>query len=75
MDLTVLEMEIGNPARPDITEKVGVFIDSGAIYYVVPATILDKLEIEALGKEEFKLVNGTKILRKKEAETIVNGSC
>ena len=42
---------------------------------MVPTTILDKLEIEALGKEQFELENGTKILRKKEAETIVNGAC
>lgn len=42
---------------------------------MVPTTIKDKLEIEALGKEQFKLVNGTKILQKNEAETIVNGAC
>ena len=74
MGLRVLEMEIGNPARPDIIKRE-FLIESRVIYSVVPTTILDKLQIEALGAEQFKLVNGTRILRKKEAETIVNGSC
>ena len=38
MGLTVLEMEVRNPANPDITKKE-FLIDSGAIYSVVPATI------------------------------------
>ena len=65
MGLTVLEIEVGNPANPDITEKVEFLIDSGAIYSVVPGMILDKLGIKPLGKEEFRLANGTKIMRKK----------
>jgi hypothetical protein len=37
---------------------------------MVPATILDKLEIEALGKKQFKLVNGTRIFRKKKLKPL-----
>ena len=41
-------------------------MDSGAIYSVVPATILRKLGIKPLrGKEEFRLANGSKIERRK----------
>jgi len=29
MGLTVLEIEVGNPASPDVTEKVEFLIDSG----------------------------------------------
>jgi hypothetical protein len=36
MRLTYLEVEIGDPANPDITEKMKFLVDSGAIYSVVP---------------------------------------
>ncbi|MEW6675219.1 MAG: aspartyl protease family protein [Nitrospirota bacterium] len=65
MGLTVLEIEVGNPANPDVTERVEFLIDSGAIYSVVPVPILEKLGIKPLTKEEFRLANGTKIVRKK----------
>lgn len=65
MGVTVLEIDVGNPAMPDITEKVEFLIDSGAIYSVVPTPILDRLGIEPLAEEEFRLANGAKIVRKK----------
>ena len=65
MGLTVLEIEVGNPANPEVTEKVDFLIDSGAIYSVVPTPILEKLGINPLAEEEFRLANGTKVVRKK----------
>ena len=65
MGLTVLEIEVGNPADPEITENVEFLIDSGAIYSVVPGPILEKLGIKPLAKQEFRLADGTKIVRKK----------
>ena len=65
MGLTVLEIEVGNPANPEVTEKVDFLIDSGAIYSVVPTPILERLGIKPLVEEEFRLANGTKVVRKK----------
>jgi clan AA aspartic protease len=65
MGLTVLEIEVGNPADPEVTEKVDFLIDSGAIYSVVPTSTLEKLGIRPLAEEEFRLANGTKVVRKK----------
>ena len=65
MGLTVLEIEVGNPAEPEVTEKVEFLIDSGAIYSVVPTPLLERLGIKPLTEEEFRLANGTKITRKK----------
>lgn len=48
MGLTDLEMEVGNPATPEITERVEFLIDSGAIYSVVPTPILQRLGIRPL---------------------------
>ena len=65
MGLTVLELEVGNPARPEVTEKVDCLIDSGAIYSVIPSPILERLGIRPLTEQEFRLADGTKIVRKK----------
>ncbi len=65
MGLTVLELEVGNPSNPKVTEKVEFLIDSGAIYSVVPEPILKKLKIKAITKQEFRLADGSKIVRKK----------
>lgn len=65
MGLSVLEMEVGNPASPEVREKVEFLIDSGAIYSVVPTPILERLGIIPLTEQEFRLADGTKIVRKK----------
>jgi clan AA aspartic protease len=65
MGLTTLGVEVGNPANPQATEKVEFLIDSGAIYSVVPAPILDRLGIQPLAVQEFRLADGSKITRQK----------
>lgn len=65
MGITVLELEIGNPARPDDTRTLEFLIDSGAIYSVVPTPILEELGIQPLAEETFRLADGSKIVRKK----------
>ncbi len=65
MGLTVLEIEVGNPAHPEVTEKIEFLIDSGAIYSVVPTPVLERLGIKPLAEQDFRLADGTKIVRKK----------
>jgi len=65
MGMTVLEIEVANPAKPRVTETLEFLIDSGAIYSVVPSPILRRLRIRPLTKEEFRLADGSKIVRKK----------
>jgi len=65
MGLTVLDVEVGNPSNPEVTEKLEFLIDSGAIYSVVPAQVLETLGIKPLSEQEFRLADGTKIVRKK----------
>jgi len=61
----MLEVKVGNPATPDITESINFLVDSGAIYSVVPEKILKKLGIKPLSEEKFRLANGEIIIRKK----------
>ena len=65
MGLTVLNIEVGNPADPQITELVEFLIDSGAIYSVVPTPILEKLGIRPLSEQEFRLADGSRFVRQK----------
>ncbi len=65
MGVTVLDLEIANPASPETTEKIELLIDSGAIYPVVPTPVLERLGIRPLATQEFRLANGSKIARKK----------
>ena len=65
MGLTVLEIEVGNPSSPDVTETIEFLIDSGAIYSVVPTPVLERLGILPLTEQECRLADGSKIARKK----------
>ena len=65
MGLTVLTVEVGNPANPKVTEEVELLVDSGAVYSVIPTPILERLGIQPLAEQEFRLANGAKIARKK----------
>jgi predicted aspartyl protease len=64
MGVNVLDIEVGNPANPEATKKIEFLIDSGAIYSVVPTPILDRLGIKPISEQEFRLADGTKIVRK-----------
>lgn len=65
MGITYIELEVANVANPRKTEKLDFLVDSGAIYSVVPARVLRRLGIKPVGKQEFRLANGEKIVRKK----------
>jgi predicted aspartyl protease len=65
MGLTVVEMEVGNPANPEVTETLEFLVDSGAVYSVVPSATLQRFGIGSLGEQQFRLANGAKIVRKK----------
>jgi clan AA aspartic protease len=65
MGLTVLEVEVGNPANPSVTEKIEFLVDAGAIYSAVDSSILDRLGIQPLTEQHFRLADGSKTARKK----------
>jgi clan AA aspartic protease len=65
MGMTVLTIEVGNPAEPKVRKSVEFLVDSGAVYSVVPSSVLKSLGIKPLSTEQFRLADGTKIHRKK----------
>lgn len=64
MGSTVLRVEVGNPANPDVTESLEFLVDSGAVYSVVPSSALERLGLRPLREEEFRLADGTSVRRK-----------
>ena len=65
MGITHIEVEVAGPARPDSSEAVTFLVDSGAIHSVVPAAVLDRLGIEPLHTQDFRLADGRKVTRRK----------
>jgi clan AA aspartic protease len=65
MGLTTLTVDIANVATPEKRRSIDFLIDSGAIYAVVPAKVLDELGIQPIAEQEFRLADGSKIRRRK----------
>ncbi len=65
MGLTVLEVYVGNPGDPGVTEAVELPIDSGATHSGVATPILDRLGIKPIITQEFRLADGSKVVRMK----------
>lgn len=65
MGITYLTIDVGNPADPSDTRSVEFMVDSGAIYTVAPAAVLEELGIKPISEETFWLANGEKIVRQR----------
>jgi len=65
MGITVLTVEVANPAEPEKSRPVDFLVDSGATHSVVPRAILDELGIKPAGVQHYRLADGSKIERKK----------
>ena len=63
MGVTTLAVDVANPSKPSVTERLEFTVDSGAVYSVVPARILRKLRIRAQKRETFQLANRKTIVR------------
>jgi predicted aspartyl protease len=65
MGLTTLQIELANFRKSGKWESIELLVDSGAIYSVIPATVLRRLDVRSEGKEEFVLADGSRIIRRK----------
>ena len=65
MALTFIEMKVTSFAAPERTESIRLLVDSGAVYLVVPAAILERLGIQPLIEQVFTLANRDQIVRRK----------
>ena len=63
MGLTHVEVTIASPSNLRKATKLSLLVDSGAVYSVVPRTILRKLGVKPHSKKSFTLADGTQITR------------
>ena len=63
MGLTVLSLDVANPANPAEREAVEFLVDSGAVYSFVPRHVLSRLGIEPHSRQRFRLADGSSIER------------
>jgi len=64
MGLTYLDSDISNPARPERGVRVEFLIDTGALYSVIPGSVLCKLGIKPHSRRPFILADGSQITRR-----------
>ncbi len=63
--LTTIKIEVANPADLSKKDEVRFLVDSGAVYSVVPATVLRRLGIKSFARDEFTLADGSPIIRRR----------
>ena len=63
MGLTYIRASIANPARPRRSARLKFLVDSGALYSVVPASVLRRLGIKPGKSKSFILADGTEVKR------------
>jgi len=73
MPLTVLMLEVADPAAPDRREPVEFLVDSGAVYSFVPRPVLERLGIQAHSRQKFRLADGSTIERDRGAAPVIFG--
>lgn len=64
MGLTHVEATVANPGNLKKAKSITLLVDSGAVYSVVPKTLLAKLGIRAHSTKTFTLADGSDIKRK-----------
>ncbi len=62
--LTHVDLDIGRPPNPESWQMVRCLVDSGAIYSVIPAAVLESLGIAPVGINEFEMADGSVIRRR-----------
>ena len=63
MGMTVTKVRLHNPARRDRSVEVEMIVDSGAIFSVVPGTLLRQIGIRPESTESFDLADGRPVRR------------
>jgi clan AA aspartic protease len=64
MGLTHVAVRVGNPATGGRAERVRCLVDSGAVYSLIPGSVLQRLGIEPHSTREFVLADGDVIRRR-----------
>jgi predicted aspartyl protease len=61
--LTVLTLDVANPANAEVRQSVDFLVDSGATYSFVPREVLLRLGIAPHSRQRFRIADGSTIER------------
>ena len=53
-----VDVDVSNPANPDLSERVRVMVDTGATLSVLPASMLERLGIQRTSRRRFQGFGG-----------------
>ena len=67
MGLMCVQVGVAAPGTPERSEQVEFLVDSGTVHSVAPSSLLERLGVKALDEQEFRLADGTKVVRRKGA--------
>jgi clan AA aspartic protease len=60
--ITFTQARLANPRRADLGEiEVELLVDTGALYSVLPASLLERLAVERLDRRDFTLADGSHV--------------
>ncbi len=63
MGMTNVRLTISNPTKPSKKVEGNFWVDSGAVYTVLPDTMVKKLTLKPSFQQEFSLADGTIVKR------------
>ena len=58
MGFVYVDVEISNPAAPEVSEEITMLVDTGATLSVLPGRLLDRLGVRREGTREFRGLAG-----------------
>jgi predicted aspartyl protease len=64
MGITTAILKVREHRKSEKFQELGLLVDSGTVYSLVPGKILDALEIEPYREVAFSLADGTSITRR-----------
>lgn len=59
MGVTFTRTRISNPRRGRLATEIDMLVDTGAVFSVVPRSVLRKIAVRAEERDEFTLADGT----------------
>ena len=63
MGLTHIETTVANPRNPKRSKRLSLLVDSGAVYSVVPRSVLNEIGVKPHSTKTFTLADGSEIKR------------
>ena len=62
MEFIHIDVDVSNPANPDVSESVRVLVDTGAMLSILPADMLERMGVQRMGRRRVRSSAGVSVL-------------